>query len=192
MWRARSPATVLAALALAACTQTPGTPPSQGLVAFRLPALNVTFGSDPVVTAVNSLASNLAVPRRMHGQPAVAAQVVGQYEFVTEALREPRFTQLSPLTQLQMERGRPALREAVGIAADAPPRLVIDRMAALAGALDRGDLGAAEAVLRQPLFVRPPAAVFATLEAMPAVPEAARAASFANQQLNQALQMSTD
>lgn len=184
---------MLAALPLAAaCTQTPGTPPEQGLVAFRIPAISLTVGSDPVATALASTASHLADPSaRLARRPAVAAQVAAQYEFATEALREPRFVGLSPLAQPQMAAGRVALRRAIGIAADAPPREATAQLSALAGALDRGDLEAAERVLRGPVFVRPPAEVLATLSALPPVPEAARAAAFADQQLNRAVPMSS-
>jgi hypothetical protein len=184
--RAAALAAALATALLAAgCTQTPGTPPEQGLVAFRVPRINLTVGSDPVATAVASAAFHLSDPQsRLVRQPAVAAQVAGQYEFATEALREPRFLGLSPLTQPQMARGRIALREVIGIAADAPPRLAMAQLSALAGALDRGDLVAAQAILEAASFIRPGREVLETLGAMPPVPEAARAASFADQQLS--------
>jgi hypothetical protein len=187
--RSGSRGAVLAAALLAAgCTQTPGTPPEQGLVAFRVPSINLTVGSDPVATAIGSAASYLGDPRsRLAGRPALAAQVAAQYEFVTEALREPRFVGLSPLTQPQMARGRVALRETIGIAADAPPRVAMAQLSALAGALDRGDLAVAQTILEAAPFTRPGREVLQTLAAMPAVPEAARAASFADQQVNRSL-----
>ncbi|WP_291295931.1 hypothetical protein [Elioraea sp.] len=168
------------------CTQHPGTPPAQGLSAFRLPAINLTVGSDPVMTASASASSNLGDPRRMAARPAVAAQVVAQYEFVTEQLREPRFVGVSPLAQAQMERGRAALRAVLGIAEAAPPAQVIAQLTALAGALQQGNVAAAERVLAAAPFTRPPGDVLATLSAMPFVPDAARAASFTDQQLNRA------
>jgi hypothetical protein len=176
----------------AGCTQEPGTPPAQGLSAFRLPAINLTVGSDPVITASASASSNLADPRRIAGRPAVAAQVVAQYEFVTEQLREPRFVGVSPLAQPQMERGRTALRDTLGLRQDASPGLAIAQLTALAGALQQGNVVEAERVLGAAPFTRPPGEVLATLSAMPFVPDAARAASFTDQQLNRASPWAVD
>lgn len=176
----------LAILLVIGCTQEPGTPPAQGLSAFRLPAINLTVGSDPVITASAGASSNLADPRRLAGRPAAAAQVAAQYEFVTVQLREPRFIGVSPLAQAQMERGRTALRAVLGIAEAAPPAEVIAQLTALAGALQEGNLVAAERVLAAAPFTRPPGEALATLGAMPFVPDAARAASFTDQQLNRA------
>ncbi len=180
------------AAALAACTQEPGTPPGQGLAAFRIPGINLTVGSDPVATSLASVSSNLADPSRLAGRPALAAQVVAQYEFVTEALREPRFVGMNPLAQMGMVRGRGPLRDTVGIARNASPSQAMDRMTALAGALGRGDLAAAEQIAGAAPFVRPAGEVIATLSAMPFVPDAARAASFADQQMNRAAPMGVD
>lgn len=184
--RVRVSGACLALVLAAGCTQEPGTPPAQGLSAFRLPAINLTVGSDPVITASASASSNLADPRRMAGRPAVAAQVVAQYEFVTEQLREPRFVGVSPLAQPQMERGRTALRDTLGLRQDASPGVAIAQLTALAGALQQGNVAEADRVLSTAPFTRPPGEVLATLSAMPFVPDAARAASFADQQLNRA------
>ncbi|MCU0985709.1 MAG: hypothetical protein MUC89_12320 [Acetobacteraceae bacterium] len=178
---------VLATLGLAACTQTPGTPPAQG-VAY-LPPPQFEFGvpltSDPVLTSVMSASSYLAdPPSRLAGNPALAAQVAAQYEYATVALREPRFIGYSPLMQLRMDSGRLALRESLGIAPDAPPDLVVGQLTRLAGALGRGDTAGAEAAASGPLFVKPAPVVLATFSAMPRVPAASIAASFAEQQLN--------
>jgi hypothetical protein len=179
-------AALLAPLLAGACTQTPGTPPERGLVMLSLPGgAGLTLGSDPVATALNGTAFFLAdPPARLAGRPAMAAQVAAQYEFATEELRELRFVGLSPLAQPVMAQGRTALRRAIGIAPDAPPRQASAQLAALAGALERGDLAAAEALIIPPVFARPPQAVLATLAAMPAVPEAGRAAGFAQQELS--------
>ncbi|WP_144185539.1 hypothetical protein [Elioraea rosea] len=185
----------MAALAamFAACTQEPGTPPGQGLSAFRIPGINLTFGSDPVATALASVSSNLADPAsRLAGRPALAAQVVAQYEFATEALREPRFVGLNPLAQIGMVRGRGPLRDAVGLSREASPAVAMNRMTELAGVLGRGDLAAAEGIAGAAPFTRPAGEVIAALSKMPFVPDAARAASFADQQVNRAGPMAVD
>lgn len=193
MRAARFAAVAALAAMLTACTQEPGTPPGQGLSAFRIPGINLTFGSDPVATALASLSSNLADPAsRLAGRPALAAQVVAQYEFVTEALREPRFVGLNPLAQIGMVRGRGPLRDAVGLSREAAPGVAMDRMTELAAALGRGDLVAADRIAGAAPFTRPAGEVIATLSAMPFVPDAARAASFADQQFNRASPMAVD
>lgn len=179
---------LVAALLAAACTQTPGTPPERGIVALQFPGGALTLGSDPVATALNGTAFFLAdPPARLAGRPAMAAQVAAQYEFATEELRELRFVGVSPLAQPVMAQGRGPLRRVIGIAPDAPPRQASAQLAALAGALERGDLAAAEALIVPPIFIRPPAEVLATLAAMPAVPEAGRAAGFAQQELSNSM-----
>lgn len=179
-------AALLALLLAGACTQTPGTPPERGLVMLSLPGgAGLSLGSDPVATALNGTSFFLADPAsRLAGRPAMAAQVAAQYEFATEELRELRFVGVSPLAQPQMLRGRAALRRTIGLAPDAPPREASARLAAIAGARERADTAAAEALITAPLFIRPAAEVLATLAAMPPVPEAARAASFAQAELS--------
>lgn len=156
---------------------------------LRLPGgAGLTLGSDPVSTALNGTAFFLAdPPSRLAGRPAMAAQVAAQYEFATEELRELRFVGISPLAQPLMAQGRVALRRAIGIAPDAPPRQASAQLAALAGALERGDLAAAEALIVPPVFVRPPAEVLATLSAMPDVAEAGRAAGFAQAEVSRGM-----
>lgn len=176
-----------AALGLAACGSLPETPPAQR-DAF-LPPPKFVFAtpsaSDPVMTSVMWASSYLAdPPARLRGQPALAAQVAAQYEFAAVALTEPRFVGYSPLMQLRMAEGRVALRESLGIAQDAPSALVVGQLTALADALGRGDTAGAEAAAAARPFVRPAPTVLATLAAMPRVPAAGTAASFAEQQLN--------
>jgi len=169
---------------LAGCAQTPGEPPQAGL---RLPEnalFSVPVGTEPVATSVQIAASYLAdPPRRLSGRPALAAQTLAQYEFATVGLGDLRFVALSPLTQILMAQGRVALRTAVGISTDAPPALVIESLTAAAGALQRGDSAAAEAALARLPLTRSPAEVLATLHALPYVPEANWAASFAASEL---------
>jgi len=176
----------LAALALlAACAQTPGTPPEAGL---RLPdtaLFSIPIGTEPVATSVQIAAAHLAdPPRRLAGRPALAAQTLAQYEFATVGLNDLRFVALSPLTQILMAQGRVALREAIGIRTDAPPGPVIEGLTQAAAALRRDDTAAAEAALARLPLTRSPAEVLATLRALPYVREANWAASFAAQELS--------
>jgi hypothetical protein len=166
------------------CTQAPGTPPAAGIRFFHLGAFSLPIGTDPVMTSVIVSSSYLAdPPARLAGRPALAAQTVAQYEFATVGLDDLRFVGLNPMTQPMMARGRAALRETIGIRADAPPPVVIEGMTQVAGALQREDRAAAEATLARMPLTRPPADALAVLSAMPRVPEANRASSFALQEL---------
>jgi len=175
----------LGLLAAAGCTQAPGTPPAQGIRFFNLGPFAAPVGTDPVVTSVIQSSSYLADPRRrLAGRPGLAAQTVAQYEFATVGLNEPRFTGLNPLTQVMMGEGRTALRETVGIRADASSDLVIETLAAVAGALQRDDRAAAEAAMARLPLTRSPADAVGVFSALPFVPAANRASSFAMQELH--------
>jgi hypothetical protein len=178
---------VAIAVALAACAQPQSVVPATGPGILQPPTLAFpasTIG-DPVRTSVLWAAAYLAdPPSRLAGNPALAAQVAAQYEHATVGLRELRFTGYSPLMQIRMDQGRTALRESLGIAADAPPELVIDQLSQIAVALRRGDAAAAERLASSPVFARPAPEVLATLAAMPRVPAAGIAAGFAESQLS--------
>lgn len=177
----------LATLGLAACTQPTSVVPEARPGYLQPPTLAFpasTMG-DPVRVSVQWASAYLAdPPGRLAGNPALAAQVAAQYEHATVGLKELRFAGFSPLMQIRMDQGRTALRESLGIAADAPPEEVIDQLSQIALALRRGDTAAAERLAGAPVFARPPAEVLATLAAMPRVPAAGVAAGFAESQLN--------
>jgi hypothetical protein len=188
MTRAQRIASVLAALGLAACTQAPGTPPERG-IGFLPPSLSadmgVSFGSNPVYTAIYSASSYYAdAPGRLGGNPALAAQVAAQYEYAAAELKELRFVGLSPLTTISMDWGRDELRDALGVRRDAPTRPVVEGFVRAARALREGDRPAAEAALTGPVFDRPAPMILATLEQMPPVPKARRGAAAAEADLN--------
>lgn len=173
---------------LAACTQTPGTPPEQG-IGLLPPALAAEMGLaltvNPVHLAVATASAYYAdAPRRLGGRPALAAQVAAQYEYAAAELKELRYVGLSPLTTIQMDWGREELREVLGVRPDAPTRPVVEAFTRAAGALGRGDRAAAEAALTGPEFSRPAPLILAALERMPPVPKAGRAARAAEADLN--------
>jgi hypothetical protein len=177
----------LATLGLAACAQPQSVVPAARDGYLQPPTLAFpasTIG-DPVRTSVLWASAYLVdPPGRLAGNPALAAQVAAQYEHATVGLRELRFSGYSPLMQIRMDQGRTALRESLGIAPAAPPEEVIDQLSQIAVALRRGDAAAAERLAASPVFARPAPEVLATLAAMPRVPAAGVAASFAEGQLN--------
>ncbi|GIX08849.1 hypothetical protein [Elioraea sp.] len=184
MRRSLLAATVL----VAACTQTPGTPPERG-IGFLPPSLGaemgISFGSNPVHTAVQSARAYYAdAPARLGGNPALAAQVAAQYEYAAAELKELRFVGLSPLTTIRMDWGREELRDVLGVRRDAPTRPVVEGFVRAARALSEGNRPAAEAALSGPHFARPAPLILATLAQMPPVPKAGVAAAAAEADLN--------
>lgn len=181
-------ASIFAAVSLAACTQVPGTPPERG-IGFLPPSLGaemgVSFGSNPVYTAISSASAYFAdAPGRLGGNPALAAQVAAQYEYAAAELKELRFVGLSPLTTIGMDWGRDELRDVLGVRRDAPTRPVVEGLVRAARALREGDRPAAEAALSTPVFERPAPTILATLAQMPPVPKAGRGAAAAEADLN--------
>lgn len=147
--------------------------------------MGLSFGSNPVYTAASSTSSYYAdAPGRLGGNPALAAQVAAQYEYLASEVRELRYFWLSPITLMRMDTGRDELRDALGVRRDAPTRSVMDGFVRAAGALYRGDSAAAEAALTGPPFARPAPQILATLTQMPPVPAAGVAAATAESDLN--------
>ena len=174
----------LAALlvAAAACTQSPGTPPDRGLAYGDL--FGVAISTDPVATSVASASYYLRSRGALAGRPALAAQVVAQYEFAAAELEGLRYVGISPLTQILMRQGREELRGILGVRADAAPEAVIRALVSTAGALAREDQAGAAAAISPAVFSKPQAEVLALLAELPPTVQAGRAAAFAEGQLN--------
>jgi hypothetical protein len=173
---------------VAGCTQVPGTPPERG-IGLLPPSLAADMGIaltvDPVSVAVATAAAYYAnAPRRLGGHPALAAQVAAQYEYAAAELKGIKYVGLSPLTTIQMDWGREELRQVLGVRRDAPTRAVVESFVGAARALRAGDRAAAEAALTGPIFEQPAPMILATLEQMPPVPKAGRAALAAEVDLN--------
>jgi hypothetical protein len=163
---------VFALLWVAACTGGPTRPPPSP-AGLGLPAI-----SDPVSAAIfNARAALADPPRRIGDNPAYAARTVGQLEFVTAMMGEPRFFAIAPLVQGPLLRGRAEARATLGLAAEAAPQAVIDALAGAAAAIDRGDGAAAERALA-PVSATP-ARSLAVLRALPFMREAANALALA-------------
>jgi hypothetical protein len=138
--------------------------------------LGLPLGSDPVFAAVLNAGSALAdPPARIGGNAAFAARIIGQLEYVTAMMVEPRFTSIAPIVQPGLDIGRAEARAAVGIAPAAPPASVIGALAATAAALDRADSAGAASALAP--IAPDPAATLARLGALPPLPRANEALS---------------
>lgn len=161
-----------ALLCLAACAGAePRFPPSPA-------GLGLAPMSDPVPAAIiNARAALADPPRRIGDNPAYAARTVGQLEFATAMMGEPRFFPIAPLVEGPLARGRAEARATLGLAADAPPQEMITALAGAAAALDGGDAAAAERALA-PVSAAP-AQTLAGLRALPFMREASNGLALA-------------
>lgn len=169
----RRRATLGALLALSACAAPPGGASRPAADAFPPSAtgLGLPPGSDLVLSAVMSARSALADPAsRIGPNPAYAARIIGQLEYVAAMINEPRFITIAPIAAPQLAFGRAEARHVLGLRQDASPHQAIGALAGAAAALDRSDREAARAALAP---VSPePEATLATLAALPALPRA--------------------
>lgn len=138
------------------------------------------FG-DPVRGAALSAPWWLADTSRLAGNPAQAAGATVQLEVVAAALREdPRYMHEASGPALHATGlGVAELRQAIGIAPQAPPASVIAALRDAAAALDQGRPARAEAALTGPDFPLGPQATLARLGTLPRLPRVSEAAAAA-------------
>jgi hypothetical protein len=164
----------LALTILAACA--PGTLPPPGPTA-RLPFEAAQGGTDPTRAAIITTSYWFA-DRSSMANPGTAARAVANLEYLTVALpQDPRYVS-GALAPDQLLRARTELRNAIGIAPDADPQLVVDGLYIAARSLDLRDRQGAVTALTAARFPDPSASVD-RLSAMPqsrAATEAAAAA----------------
>lgn len=164
---------------LAACD--PGPPPPTA----RLPPDAVEGAGDPTRAAIITTANVFAAPGGIAGQPDLAARAAAQLEYLAvEIPTGPRWREFSPNVALELERARPELRAALGIAPAAAPQRVIDSLYAASRALAAGDRAAAERALAPPEFPAGPAATLQRLSALPFLPRANFATALAAREMN--------
>jgi hypothetical protein len=146
------------------------------------PAETHLFGfGDPVRGAALNAPFLLGDTSRFAGRPAAAARAAVQLEFLDEAFRtEPPFMHdVSGAALHALGQGKAELRQAIGIAPDAPPGQVMAQLREAAAALDAGSPARAEAALTGPAFPAGGAAVLARLARLPRLPRVAEAGSAA-------------
>ncbi|MGG5823181.1 hypothetical protein [Falsiroseomonas sp. HW251] len=161
---------VLILLAVAACGPLPPRPE-----ALTLPDNAGPGGAgDPTSWAILSSAYTFGQPSSVAGNPAAAAEALGQLEFLAVQFQaDQRFIPGNPTTAFLLVQGRTEARQAFGIRPDTPPQLAVDALYAVRDSLRAGDrdrAAAAMALLTQPGGA-PPA--LARLEALPYLPRAA-------------------
>jgi len=168
--------TLLGLLVLAGC---------QAVQTARLPNDAVTDGvADPDRVVIINTSNAFSAPSVLAGRPADAARAAANLEYLAVAVpTDPRFTTMNPTVGLSLARGRDEMRNALGIARDAPPQPVIDRLYGASRALAANDRAAAESILGVPPFTAGGAATLARLGALPALPRANEAGVMALEEM---------
>jgi hypothetical protein len=137
---------------------------------------------DPVRGAAFNAPRLLGDTSRLAGNPAAAARAAVQLEFLTETFRsDPRYApEASGAVQHATRLGRAEMRQAIGIAPDAPPEAVMAQLREAAAALDAGSRARAEAALSGPMFPAGGATTLTRLARLPYLPRVSEAAGAAN------------
>jgi len=132
---------------------------------------------DPTRGAILSSAYVFGQPSTVAGNPAAAAEALGQLEFLAVELATGGRWQggFDPLVAPMMTRGRAEARAVMGVRPDAAPQSAINAWFVAGSALRAGDRAAAEAALT-PVVVAPSEAI-ERLGALPRMPVAAAATS---------------
>lgn len=147
------------------------------------PAAEHLFGfGDPVRGAGLNAPRLLGDTSRLAGNPAQAARAAVQLEVLHEAFRhDPRYAPSASIQALHSTRlGRAELRDAIGIAPEAPAGAVIAQLRAPPAALDSGSRARAEAALSGPHFPAGGAATLARLSRLPFLRRVSEAAGAAH------------
>lgn len=167
---------LLGFLALAGC---------QAVQTARLPNDAVMDGvADPDRVVIISTSSAFSAPSVLAGRPAEAARAAANLEYLAVAMpTDPRFTSMNPTVGLSLAQGRDEMRRALGIARDAPPQQVIDRLYGASRALTANDRAAAAAILAVPPFTAGGPATLARLDALPPLPRANEAGVMALEEM---------
>jgi len=122
---------------------------------------------------------------RWRGQADRAALAVVQVEFLADTFANSAYwsARVNPLVTMQVEAARTELRDYLGIPANAPPSLVMNRLQEAAAAVEAGDTPAAIAALSGPAFTRGGAETLRLLATMPRLPRTAVAAGAVNAEM---------
>lgn len=148
-----------------------------------LPADAVAGVGDPTRAAIISSAYAFNTPGGVSRQPVEAARAAAQVEHLaTEIPYGPRWREFNPSLGAELAAARGELREALGIAPDAPPQAVVDALYAASRALAAGDSAAAERLLPPPAF-RDGRTTLARLSSLPPLPRTGTATALTEREL---------
>lgn len=157
---------------LAACSEDPTTGYLIGL-------------GDPVRGAAFSAPQRLGDTSRLAGDPVAGMRAVVQLEFLLESFRTNPFYMhtVSAGTLHALRQGQAEMRQAVGIAPDAPPGPLMAQLRDAANALQAGRLAQTEVALSGPMFPLGPTATLERFDRMPFLPRVRDAAGAANAEI---------
>jgi len=170
----RTACMLIGMLALAGCAITPMPSTAQ------LPEGAFFSNADNDVMAINTAAWAWANPARTHGNLINATLAVLAVEYLGgELTSDPRWSWVSPLTKLNMLHARTEMREALGIATDAPSQAVADALIEFSRSPNEAT---AARVMTPPVFTLPPKEMVARLDNLPYLPLVAQASYEASAQ----------
>jgi hypothetical protein len=135
--------------------------------AARVPPFAFGYLVDPDIGAINLAQWAFANPARTRGDPADAARAVAAVDYLADELNYPRWDHMSVLTKMEMIQARAEVRQAMGIAPNAPSQLVVNSMIRAASAWTDDDHAAALTALNSPIYAQPPNQTAARLANMP-------------------------
>lgn len=175
---------IAALLLLGACEGRPFPDPVEQV---QLPAAaNASQVTDPTRGAILSAAYVFGQPETVAGNPAAAAEALGQLEYLTaELASNSRWQDLDALVVPMLRQGRAEARTAFGFRSDAPAQLAVEALYGAAAALRSGDRARAEAALRPLTGPGREAGTIERLAALPRLPQAAAATARAQNALTQ-------
>ncbi|WP_165943213.1 hypothetical protein [Roseicella aquatilis] len=141
--------------------------------------------ADPIRASIDAIAPAFADQARgLARRPAEAAQAAAQLEYVTAAIPRVRtYAAFSEQTWRELVLARQELRDALGVADDAPGERVATALLAAATALRAGDAARAAAALPAPMFRPGGARSVARLGELGPLPQGAIATALARQEL---------
>jgi hypothetical protein len=145
-----------------------------------LPRDAVVGAGDPTRAAV--IGSAYAFAARPPGPDAAARAAAEVEHLAAEIPAGPRWVGFNPTVGLGLQVARAELRQALGIAADAPPQAVVDGLFAASRALRQGDAAAARAALASPVFPDG-ATTLQRLASLPDLPRTRSATALAEREL---------
>lgn len=173
---------LLLLLAASACGPLPPRPDPVTLPQAALPQ----GAGDPTRGAIMTAAFVFGQPASVAGNPAAAAEALAQLEYLTVQLdTDQRWIELNPTTQILLREARAEARNAFGINQATPPQQALNGLYAASFALREGDRERAVAALAPLTGEAGVPAALARLEALPFLPKAAFATSYAQMGMTQ-------
>jgi hypothetical protein len=159
-------------------------PPQRPVESVVLPPSASGGITDPTRGAIFSSAYVFGQPATVAGNPAAAAEAIGQLEYLTvEIPTGPRWQDLDALVTPMLAMGRDEARAAMGVRPGVPAQAAVDAFYGAAAALRGGNRDAARSALAP--VTADPGATLAQLDALPYLPRAAAGTRAAQTALSQ-------